>query len=81
MEICGWTLKSYGNLWVDTEIRRPEPAEKRQKFRIGWTRRAATKTTNIPDLLLLLVVGCLRVAQRPPEGAKKGKKEKKKKIS
>ena len=28
-----------------------EPAEKLQKFRIGWTPRAATKTTEIPDRL------------------------------
>ena len=51
--------------------RSAEPPEKRQKFLTGWTRRAVTKTTRSRDLLvLLLVVGCLQMAQRPPEGAK-----------
>ena len=49
----------YGNLWEFMGISAAEPAEKLPKFRIGWTRRAATKTTNIPDLLVGWLVGWL----------------------
>ena len=45
-----------------------EPAEKLQKFRIGWTRRAATKTTNIRHLLVVVVV----VACGRPRGPLRG---------
>ena len=42
----GWD----GNLWEwNLWESAAEPAEKLPKFRIGWTRRAATKTTEIPD--------------------------------
>ena len=63
-KFMGVEIYGSGNLWESAA----EPAEKLPKCRLGWTRRAATKTTNIPDLLVV-VVGCLRVAQRPPEGA------------
>ena len=45
-----WNLWEW-NLWESAA----EPAEKLPKCRLGWTRRAGTKTTNIPDLLRWLL--------------------------
>ena len=52
-------LQTFGICWLlvvgwlvaCTRPRGPLRGQKRQKFRIGWTRRAARKTSEIPDRL------------------------------
>ena len=51
-----------------------EPPQKRQKFRIGWTRRAATKTAKSRELLVGWLVGCLLLPANGPEAPSGGKK-------
>ena len=73
-----WNLWEW-NLWESAT----EPAEKLPKCRLGWDgnlwewnlwESAAEPAEKLPKFriscVVVVVVGCLRVAQRPPEGAK-----------